>query len=109
LRQLLLNLVDNAIKYNRPGGTVTLSLRHTASLAEMQIVNTGKGVAPELQTRVFDRFVRGENALGSAVEGSGLGLTIARWIVQAHGGTIELNSQTGGTTTVRVQLPLANP
>ncbi len=106
LRQLLLNLTDNAIKYNRPGGTVTLTLRRLDTNAEIEITNTGEGVPPELQPRVFERFVRGNEARSRAIEGSGLGLSICRWIVVAHGGTIQMTSQPGQTTTVTVRLPL---
>jgi signal transduction histidine kinase len=109
LRQLLLNLTDNAIKYNRPGGSVTLALRQRDGQAEIEITNTGEGVPPELQARVFDRFVRGEEARSRAIEGSGLGLSISRWIVGAHGGTIEMTSRAGQSTTVTVRLPLAQP
>lgn len=109
LRQLLLNLADNAIKYNRPGGTVTLALRQCGDQAEIEVANTGQGVPPELRERVFERFVRGEEARGRAVEGAGLGLSICRWIVGAHEGTISLCSEPGQRTTVRVRLPLANP
>jgi signal transduction histidine kinase len=109
LRQLLLNLVDNAIKYNVRGGTVTLSLQREGLAAVLEIVNTGKGVPPEQQAHIFERFVRGDNARLSGVEGSGLGLAIVQWIVHAHGGTITLGSVPGATTTVRVTLPLPAP
>jgi signal transduction histidine kinase len=66
----------------------------------------GDGITPETQRRLFGRFVRGENAQGKA-EGSGLGLNIAQWIVQAHGGTIALQSEPGKKTVVVVRLPLA--
>lgn len=107
LRQLLLNLTDNAIKYNRPGGTVTMALRRRNGAAEIEITNTGEGIPQELQPRVFERFVRGEEARRRAIEGCGLGLTICRWIVQSHGGTIQLSSDTTRKTTALVRLPLA--
>lgn len=108
LRQLLLNLVDNAIKYNRPDGTVTMALRKTDEWAEIEIVNTGEGIPPSLQPRVFDRFVRGDEAHKKSIDGCGLGLTIAQWIVQAHSGTIQISSEPGSTTTAVVRLPLAD-
>jgi signal transduction histidine kinase len=107
LRQLLLNLTDNAIKYNRPDGRVTLALWRADGDAALEITNTGEGIPADLQPRVFDRFVRGDGARSKAGDGCGLGLTIVRWIVQAHGGTIELTSRPGETTTVSVRLPLA--
>jgi len=105
LRQLLLNLVDNAVKYNVPDGTVSLGLRRAGDLAEIEIVNTGDGIPPSLQPRVFDRFVRGDEARRNAIDGCGLGLTIARWLAHAHHGTIELVSAPGRTKAV-VRLPL---
>ncbi len=107
LRQLLLNLTDNAVKYNRPGGAVSLALRSRDGQAEIEVTNTGEGVPAELQPRVFERFIRGTEARSRAIEGSGLGLSICRWIVQAHGGTIQMTSQVGQSTTVLVRLPLA--
>jgi signal transduction histidine kinase len=107
LRQLLLNLADNAVKYNRPGGTVNFSLRRDGKFAELQITNTGVGLAPELQPRVFERFFRGDASHNNAVEGCGLGLSIAQWIVTAHRGEICFASTPGQFTTVAVRLPLA--
>jgi signal transduction histidine kinase len=105
LRQLLLNLTDNAIKYNQPNGTVKIELRRAAAGADWVISNTGAGIAPELQGRIFDRFFRGDASHNNAVEGSGLGLSIAQWIVRAHGGVINFVSQPGKLTVVTVQLP----
>ena len=105
LRQLLLLLADNAVKYNRAGGEIHISLRVQDGTAELRMTNDGGGITPETQRRLFDRFVRGENAKGK-VEGCGLGLTIAQWIVHAHGGTIELVPESGEKTTALVRLPL---
>ncbi len=109
LRQLLLNLTDNAIKHNHPRGSVTLALRRAGDAAELAIANTGPGIPPELLSRVFDRFFRGDPAHGSAVEGCGLGLSIAKWIVSAHKGTIQVTSVPSQLTTVTVRLPLGAP
>jgi signal transduction histidine kinase len=84
LRQLLLNLADNAIKYNRAGGEVQISLVRDGASAMLAISNTGPGLTPELAGRVFDRFFRGDTSHNSAVEGCGLGLSICRWIVTAQ-------------------------
>jgi signal transduction histidine kinase len=108
LRQLLLNLVDNAIKYNRESGTVTISLRQNNGSAEFEIANTGEGIPREFLPRVFDRFVRSDEARARTIEGCGLGLTIAQWIAQAHGGTIQIESDPGLITTARICLPLVN-
>ncbi len=106
LRQLLLILADNAVKYNRPSGEIHISLREPDGAAELRITNDGSGPSAESPQRLFGRFVRGENAMGK-VEGCGLGLTIAQWIVQAHGGSIELCPEPGNRTTALVRLPLA--
>jgi heavy metal sensor kinase len=106
LRQLLLNLADNAVKYNEPQGRVTMSLRRADGFAEFEIANTGTGIPPEFLPRVFDRFYRGDAAHGDAVEGCGLGLSIAQWIVSAHGGTIKIASEPAKLTSITVRLPV---
>ena len=106
LRQLLLNLADNAVKYNLPQGSVTVNLRRTGEGAELSIANTGAGIPAELLPRVFDRFFRGDSAHGNEVDGCGLGLSIAQWIVSAHDGAIKINSVPEQLTTVTVRLPL---
>ena len=105
LRQVLLNLTDNAVKYNCPNGTVTIALTRVDDVARLAIANTGPGVPRELQSRVFERFFRGDASHGDTVEGCGLGLSIAQWIVHAHGGSVRLESERG-LTTVTVLLPL---
>jgi len=105
LRQLLLNLTDNAIKYNRPDGSVAISLERNNGFAELKIENTGAGLVPELQPRVFDRFFRGDSSHSNAVDGCGLGLSIAQWIALAHRGTIEFASEPNKQTIVTVRLP----
>ena len=107
LRQLLLNLTDNAIKYNQPQGRVTIALVRNNGSAELTISNTGAGIAPEKLPRVFDRFYRGDSAHNSAIEGSGLGLSIAQWIVKTHGGIIQIDSEPDRLTSVVVKLPVA--
>src|SRR6267142_657194 len=106
LRQLLLNLTDNAIKYNQPRGTLALALGRLGDKAEVSIANTGPGIAPEMLPRVFDPFFRGDSSHSQAVEGCGLGLSIARWIVIAHDGAIEISARPGDLTTAIVRLPI---
>ncbi|HEX7577228.1 MAG TPA: ATP-binding protein, partial [Verrucomicrobiae bacterium] len=106
LRQLLLNLADNAVKYNQPQGRVTMNLRHDGNFAEFALTNTGAGIPPEILPRVFDRFFRGDPAHSQTVDGCGLGLSIAQWIVSAHNGTIKIESAALKPTTVTVRLPL---
>ena len=105
LKQLLLNLTDNAIKYNQPDGRVTIRLIRDNGSVELTIANTGQGIPPEKLPRVFERFYRGDPAHNSAIEGCGLGLSIAERIVKAHSGTIQLASQPAKLTTVTIKLP----
>jgi signal transduction histidine kinase len=106
LKQLLLNLADNATKYAQPGGRVTIALNREREMAEVIITNTGPGITPEQLPRVFERFYRGDVSHNNGIEGSGLGLCIAQWITKAHGGTIELTSEPGILTTAKVKLPI---
>lgn len=107
LRQLLLNLTDNAIKHNHPNGKVTLGLCHSGANAEISIANTGPGIAPESLPRIFDPFFRGDASHSQIVDGCGLGLSIARWIATAHDGIIDIKSQPGELTTAIVHLPIS--
>jgi signal transduction histidine kinase len=109
LRQLLLNLTDNAVKYNQPKGGIIMSLLKSASMAQFTITNTGQGIPPEILPCVFDRFFRGDPAHSQTVDGCGLGLSIAQWIVSAHKGTIKIESAMMKPTTVIVRLPLHEP
>ncbi len=106
LKQLLLNLTDNAIKYCQCEGHVAIGLSRHNGTAELTIANTGPGIPPEKLPRVFDRFYRGDPARSNAVEGCGLGLSIAQWIVNAHRGTIQVASDPQKLTTVTVKLPV---
>jgi len=106
LRQLLLNLTDNAIKYNQPDGSVTIALSRNNGTAELKISNTGAGIAAEKLPRVFDRFYRGDPAHNTEIEGCGLGLSIAQWIVHAHGGKIAITSTPADSTSITVRLPI---
>ena len=106
LRQLLLNLADNAVKYNQPHGEVKMSLARTDGFAEIKIANNSDGIPADKLPRVFDRFFRGDPAHGNTIDGCGLGLSIAQWIVKAHHGTIQIESDPGKWTTVTVLLPL---
>jgi signal transduction histidine kinase len=107
LRQLLLNLTDNAVKYNVPKGTVTLSLRQAGQHAELAIANTGPGIPADVLPRIFDPFFRGDRSHSQSVEGCGLGLSIARWITAAHWGSIQVASEPNALTTATVRLPVA--
>jgi signal transduction histidine kinase len=105
LKQMVLNLVENAIKYTPPGGEVTLSLNRNGEEAEMSVADTGPGIPPEVLPNIFQRFYRGEQR--GIMGGTGLGLAIADRIARAHGGSISVASTVGEGTVFRVTLPLA--
>lgn len=109
LKQLLLNLVDNGIKYTQPGGAVRLSLAKDNGWARLSVSDTGIGIPAEDLPHIFDRFYRVDKARSRAQGGSGLGLAIVKWIVQAHGGGIQVDSTPGQGTTFRITLPLYEP
>ena len=134
LKQLLLNLVDNAVKYTPAGGHVTLRLRQVAKQpdirdtetpdphpnrpaaqspdsaptewAEIAVQDTGAGIPSEALPRIFERFYRADDSRSREVGGAGLGLCIAKTIAEAHGGTIEVQSAPGAGSTFTVRLPL---
>jgi len=107
LKQLLLNLVDNAIKYTPHGGRVTLGLRRAEGWAVLSVADTGVGIPAKDLPHIFERFYRVDKARSRAAGGSGLGLSIVQWIVQAHGGRIEARSEPGQGTVFTAWLPLA--
>jgi signal transduction histidine kinase len=109
LRRLLLNLLDNAIKYNTHSGRVEIRLTKSGYLASFRIANTGPEISEEHQIRIFERFYRTEASRASEVVGSGLGLSICREIVLAHQGQIWMERTRPGWTVFVVNLPLANP
>jgi two-component system OmpR family sensor kinase len=104
LRQLLLNLVDNAIKYTPRGGTITLSLYREEGWVRVSVQDTGVGIPPEALPHIFERFFRMPR---QGRKGVGLGLAIARWIAEAHGGRLEVESQVGQGSTFTLWLPEA--
>jgi signal transduction histidine kinase len=108
LKQLILNLVDNAIKYTPPGGDVTLGLSKFNGMAELVVRDTGVGIPAEDLPHIFDRFYRVDKARSRKLGGSGLGLSIARWIAEAHGGDIRVESETGIGSSFTVTLPTAS-
>jgi heavy metal sensor kinase len=106
LRRLLFNLLDNAIKFTPPGGRIVVRAAGGSGEAVRLVVSdTGIGIAPEHLPRVFDRFYRVDSARSRRSGGNGLGLSICRSIVEAHHGTIELESEPGRGTSVIVTLP----
>ena len=106
LRQLLLNLIDNAIKYTPDGGTVTLALEGRNGSAVITVQDTGIGIPEEEQERIFNRFYRVDKARSRELGGTGLGLSIARWIAELHRGTIGVRSEPNKGSTFTVTLPI---
>ena len=106
LHQLFLNLIDNAIKYTPPGGTVTLALERQDGSAVVRVSDSGIGIPEAEQGRIFDRFYRVDKARSREMGGAGLGLSIAKWIAELHRGTISVESvlQKGSVFTVRLPL-----
>lgn len=106
IKQLLVILIDNAIKYNTPNGTVNIILSRNESCATIEISDTGIGIESEDIKRVFDRFYRGKQARLYNSDGSGLGLSIAKLITEEHEGKITAKSQTGKGTTFKIIMPM---
>lgn len=100
IREVLANLVANALRHTPAGGTVTIGGATSPTTVILTVRDTGPGIDPELLPHVFDRFVK-----SSTSRGSGLGLAIARGLVEAHGGSISVESPAGGGTTFQVELP----
>ena len=105
LYEIVYNLCDNAIKYNRDGGRVDITVAHDADGSSVTVADTGIGIAPEHQSRVFERFYRVDKSHSKASGGTGLGLSIVKHAVQYHHGRIELESTPGTGTTIRVIFP----
>ena len=105
LRQALINLVDNAIKYTPPGGQIQIRTFSAGDRSTLEVNDTGPGIPPERQQQVFDRFYRGSHHRGE--DGAGLGLAIAKWAVEANGGELVYESAVGGGSRFLVRLPHA--
>src|SRR5579883_641763 len=107
LRQLMLNLLDNAVKYTPAGGHVQVRLAGSAGWAYLEVTDSGIGIASEDLPHIFDRFFRADKARSRAEGGTGLGLAIALWCASAHGGRIEVRSRLSEGSVFTVRLPLA--
>jgi signal transduction histidine kinase len=106
IKRMILNLLDNAVKYTPAGGEISLVLARQNGNAEIVVSDTGIGIPETDQARVFDRFFRVDKARARTLGGAGLGLSIAQWIVEVHGGTISLASTPGHGSTFTAVLPL---
>jgi signal transduction histidine kinase len=103
--EALVNLVDNAVKYSSEGSEVELRVQSSDRDARIDIIDHGPGIPAEHRAKIFDRFYRVDKARSRRLGGSGLGLSIAQWVIQAHGGRLELASTGPGGSTFRVTLP----
>lgn len=106
MSQLIDNLIDNAIKYTEEPGTITVRLKKEGNWAVLEVQDTGLGVSPQYQQRVFERFYRVDKARSQSLGGTGLGLSIVKNIAEKHGGSVSVESQLGSGSTFTFRLPL---
>jgi signal transduction histidine kinase len=107
IRRMVLNLLDNAIKFSNAGGRVRLEAQRAGSQYLIRVSDAGSGIPSEAQPHIFDRFYRANPARGRDAEGgTGLGLSIARWIAEAHGGAIRLVRSDAAGSVFEVTLPV---
>ena len=107
LEQILYNLIDNAVKFNRPGGSVTVSTETEEGRVAIVVEDTGAGISAADLPRVFERLYRGDKSRSRKTEGSGLGLAIVKHLVYAHGGEVSITSELGAGTRFEFRLPAA--
>ena len=107
LDEMIYNLCDNAIKYNVPDGAVKVQVSSENGISSVTVSDTGIGIAPEHQSRVFERFYRVDKSHSKASGGTGLGLSIVKHAVQYHHGDIRLTSKPGEGTVIRITFPAA--
>jgi signal transduction histidine kinase len=104
MQRVLANLVQNALRHTPPGGRVVVTVRWREGHVQVEVSDTGEGIAPEDQERIFERFYRGEKSRSRGSGGAGLGLAIARGIVEAHRGRIRMESTPGKGSRFVVEL-----
>jgi signal transduction histidine kinase len=103
---VLVNLLDNALAHTPPGGEIEVGCRPAGDQVRLWVRDTGEGIPPEHQERVFDRFYRIDQGRARERGGIGLGLSICKTIAEAHGGTITISTPSGGGTRVELLLPV---
>ena len=106
LFEVLYNLIDNAVKYNKPGGSVDVGIAKTAQTARITVSDTGIGIPEEDLDRIFERFYRADKSRSKKIDGTGLGLSIVKHIVAQHRGEIAVESRVGAGTKITVELPV---
>lgn len=107
LERLVLNLLDNALKFTRPGGRVVLRIRRAERGASLEVQDTGVGMPPAILPHIFERFFRADPSRSPTVGGAGLGLSLVKWIVESHHGRVSVQSSPGVGSTFTVWLPAA--
>jgi signal transduction histidine kinase len=107
IRSIVVNLLENAVRYNRDGGTVTVCLTRADGRVVLEVTDTGEGIPEQDRDRVFERFYRIDKARSRAAGGTGLGLSLVRHAAERHGGAVTLHSDVGVGSTFRVELPVA--
>jgi two-component system phosphate regulon sensor histidine kinase PhoR len=107
LRLLFVNLIENAIKYNRPGGSVTVEVKKRGGTVSISVADTGIGIPEEHQSRVFERFYRVDKSRSKKTGGTGLGLAIVKHVTALYGGSLNLVSAPGKGTTITIAFPVA--
>lgn len=111
IRRLVMNLVDNAVKFTPSGGRVSVAVTRAGDRFRISVSDTGTGIPESIRERIFDRFVRGDVARGrrgASGEGAGLGLAIARWVAEAHGGRLSLEASSAAGSTFVASLPVSS-
>ena len=103
--EIIFNLCDNAIKYNKDGGKVDISVSETESNSVIKVKDNGIGIAPEEQNHIFERFYRVDKSHSKSSGGTGLGLSIVKHAVQYHNGTVTIDSQIGKGTEITIAIP----
>ena len=107
LERLLLILLDNAIKFTGEGGWISVTFSRSGGRARLAVTDSGSGIAPDALPHVFERFYRADRARSPQTQGTGLGLALAKWIVERHEGAMRVKSQPGVGSTFIVSLPVA--
>ena len=100
-----MNLVDNAVKYSPEGEEVAVAVQASEDGARIEVTDHGPGIDEQHRDRIFDRFYRADKARARHLGGSGLGLSIAQWVVRAHGGRLELANTSPAGSMFRITLP----
>lgn len=109
LEQVLVNLLENAIRYTNPESRIEMSAAMVGNMAEIRIVDDGPGVPPGSEAKIFDKFFRGSTIAPDGRRGVGLGLAICRAIVEVHGGKISVANRSTGGAEFRIVLPCSEP